>query len=180
MRGTPPQWNLFIKYCVFILTCLTFCHLQTTLHLMQRAYRDSFSHCSKTFLNSLILMPFSALVVFCFTYSTLAKQLKTFFIQRNKKSRLGWDQVNREVGVWESCHVWSKTAEHSAWCGQVCLLMTHHDGQSVERVFKKTSVMPNTASHNNASWYTDTGGFLEHSPCGTGGPCTTRGSPSRR
>ena len=29
---------------------------------------------------------------------------------------------------------------------------------------KKSSLKLNTASHNNASWYTDTGGFLEHSP----------------
>ena len=29
---------------------------------------------------------------------------------------------------------------------------------------KKNSVKPNTASHNNTRWYTDTDGFLEHSP----------------
>ena len=29
---------------------------------------------------------------------------------------------------------------------------------------KKNSLKPKTASHNNASCYTDTGGFLEHSP----------------
>ena len=34
------------------------------------------------------------------------------------------------------------------------------------KVFKKKSLKPNTASHNNASWYTDTEGFLEHSPTG--------------
>ena len=28
---------------------------------------------------------------------------------------------------------------------------------------KKNSLRPNTASHNNASWYTDPDGFLEHS-----------------
>ena len=31
-------------------------------------------------------------------------------------------------------------------------------------VFKKNSLKPNTASHNNATWYIDTDGFLEHSP----------------
>ena len=35
-----------------------------------------------------------------------------------------------------------------------------------ERVFKKHSLKPNAASHNNASWYTDTDGFLEQSPHG--------------
>ena len=37
-------------------------------------------------------------------------------------------------------------------------------GKCVERIFKKISLKPNTASHNNASWYTDTDGLLEHSP----------------
>ena len=32
------------------------------------------------------------------------------------------------------------------------------------RVFKTNSLKPSTASHNSASWYTDTDGFLEHSP----------------
>ena len=31
---------------------------------------------------------------------------------------------------------------------------------------KKNSLKLNAASHNNASWYTDTHGFLEHSPSG--------------
>ena len=60
-----------------------------------------------------------------------------------------------------------KTAEHSVWCGQVHALVTHHAmGQHVERISKKNSLKPNVASHNNASWYTDTDGFLEHTPSG--------------
>ena len=38
-------------------------------------------------------------------------------------------------------------------------------GNRVERVLKKNSLRPNAASHN-AKWYTDTDGFLEHSPSG--------------
>ena len=34
------------------------------------------------------------------------------------------------------------------------------------KVLKKNSLKPNAASHNNASWCTDTDGFLEHSPSG--------------
>ena len=34
------------------------------------------------------------------------------------------------------------------------------------RVFKKNSLKLHTASHNNTNWYTDTDGFLEHSPSG--------------
>ena len=81
-----------------------------------------FCHCSKQFLNSSILMPFSASAFFYFTFSTLAKHfpLGTFFVKENKKkSCLGWDQVNRKGGAWESCRFWSQTAEHSSWCGQV-------------------------------------------------------------
>ena len=37
-------------------------------------------------------------------------------------------------------------------------------GKLSERVLKNNSLKPNAASHNNASWYTDTDGFLEHSP----------------
>ena len=33
---------------------------------------------------------------------------------------------------------------------------------------KKKSLKPNTASHTTTSWYTDTDGFLEHSPSGEG------------
>ena len=35
-------------------------------------------------------------------------------------------------------------------------------GKHVERVFKKNLVKPNAASHNKASWYTDTDEFLEY------------------
>ena len=39
-------------------------------------------------------------------------------------------------------------------------------GKYVERVFKKNSLKPYVASHTTTSWYTDTDGFLEHSPSG--------------
>ena len=39
----------------------------------------------------------------------------------------------------------------------------------------KNSLKWNTASHNNAIWYTDTDGFLEHSSSGEA--CTTRACP---
>ena len=49
------------------------------------------------------------------------------------------------------------------WAGG---LINHEISKCVETVFKKNSLKPNTASHNNTSWYTDTGGILEHSPSG--------------
>ena len=39
-KEDPKKWNLFIKNCVFILTCLNFSHLQHALHLMYYTYGD--------------------------------------------------------------------------------------------------------------------------------------------
>ena len=91
MRGDPKKPEFIYKNCVFILTCLNFSHLQSALHLMHYTYRDIFSHCSNQFLNLLILVPFSASAVFCFTSSMLAKcfPLRTLFSQGNKKKLLG-------------------------------------------------------------------------------------------
>ena len=112
-------------------------------------------------------MPFSASAVFCFISSTSAKgfPLRTFFIQRNKKSRSGQDQVNREGEAQGSCRFWSKTAERSAWAGA---LINHPtwNGQTHWKSLQKNSLKPNTASHNNTSGYPDVDGFLEHSPIG--------------
>ena len=51
-------------------------------------------YCSKQFLNSSILMAFSASAIFCFTSSTLANHfpLGTFFIQGNKK-KVTWGEI---------------------------------------------------------------------------------------
>ena len=97
MSGTP-KWNLFIKNCVFILTYLNFSYLQSTIHLMQNTYPIVFFiHSSKQFLNSLILMPFSASVTFGFTSSTSVKHsLPGLFF--TSKELLEQDQVNMKRG----------------------------------------------------------------------------------
>ena len=76
--------------------------------------------------------------------------------------------MNREGGAQGHAGFFpSKTAEHSMWCRQVHSYITHHEmGKRVERLFKKNSLKPNTASHNSTSGYTDTDGFLEPSPRG--------------
>ena len=101
-RGDPENPEFIYKNCVFILTSLNFSHLQSTLHWMRYTCRDVFFHCPKQFLNSLILMPFSASAVFCLTSSTSAKcfPLRTFLSRETKKKcRSGQDRVNREGGV---------------------------------------------------------------------------------
>ena len=70
--------------------------------------------------------------------------------------------MNKEGGAWGPCHFGQKLL--NTWCGMgrwAC-----KSPKDVERIFKKNSLKPNTASHNNVSWYTDTGGFLGHSPSG--------------
>ena len=124
IRGDPKKLEFIYKNYVFILTCLNFSHLQSTLHLMQYSYQDVVSTAQNSFWTLqfwclLVLLPF-----FCFTSSTSSKcfPLRTFFIWGNGKKRwLGQDWVNREGGSRELYHFWSKTTEHSAWCGQVHL-----------------------------------------------------------
>ena len=136
---------------------------------MQYTYQDIFSYCSKQFLNSSILMPFSASAVFLFHLFHICKMFpfEGFFSYREiKKKSLrmrlggegGWD-----IGVllfwvkncWTLNEVWAGALiYHPSWNGQ-----THG-------VLKKNSLKLNTASDNTASWYTDTDGLLEHSPNG--------------
>ena len=95
--GIPQNQNLVIKNCVFILICLKLSHLQSSLHLMPPIHLSRlFSHCSKQFLKSSILMPFSApAFFFCLNSSTSAKcfPLTTFFPLGKQKfiqGKIGW------------------------------------------------------------------------------------------
>ena len=62
-----------------------------------------------------------------------------------------------------SCHFCSKILSGGE---QGHLQITHHETGKNAESSKTRSLKPNTASHNNAIWYTDTDGFLEHSPSG--------------
>ena len=118
--GDPPKPEFIYKYCVFILTCLNFSHLQSTLHLMQYTYQDVFSTASNSFWTHrfwclLVLLPF---FVSLLPHQENVSLWGVFFIQGNKKCYSGWDWVNREGRTRESCRFKSKTAEHSVWCGK--------------------------------------------------------------
>ena len=90
--------------------------------------------------------------------------LRTFFIWGNKKNLFRVNQVNREGEAQGSCHFWSKTGTLSAVWASV-LVHHHHEWVTVlKESSKKILLKPNTASHNNASWYTDADGLVEHSP----------------
>ena len=101
------------------------------------------------FLSPLILIPFSASAIFCFTSSTSAKHfpLRTFFFssRETKKSHKGQDRANRVKNCWMCSVVWAGAPiNHPSWNGQMSW------------VFKKNSLKLNAASHNTTSWYTDT------------------------
>ena len=126
-----------------------------------------FIHCSKQFWVCRFWCFLVASAVFCFICSTLAKCFpsRTFFIQRNNKQKCcsGRHWVNREGGAQRSTFFGQKLL-NTQHCGQVHSQITHHEmGKYIEGVFKKNSWKPSAASHNNASWYTDTDGSLEHS-----------------
>ena len=121
-------------------------------------------------LSSLILMPFSASAIFCLASSTLGKcfPLRTFFIRGDKnkvtQGEMGW--IGR-VGYGGRAVFGQKllnTQHREGGCA-------HEMGKHVERVFKINLLKLNAACHST-SWYTDTEGFLGHSP--------TKGPPSRR
>ena len=120
---------------------------------------DVFSTAQNSFWTHLILMPFSAKPVW-----------GLFSSGETKLSLWGSDQVNRAVGAQGSCCFWSKPDECSVWCKQVGALVNHPawNGQMCWKSLqkKKNSLKLTVASHNNASWYADTDGFLEHSPSG--------------
>ena len=152
---------------MFILTCLNFSHLQNTLYLMQQTYWDDFPLLKTVFElinfdDFLVPLPF---FVSLFPHQQNISLWGLFSSREtNKKSCLGQDQVNRKSREWGSCHFGSKTAEHNTvWAGT---LVNHPswNGQIHWKSLQKNSQKPNTASHNNSSWHTDTHGFLEHSP----------------
>ena len=153
--------DLFIKNHVFILICLNFSHLQSTLHWIQYIYWDIFFHCSKQSLNSLILMLFSASAFFvCLFYlSHMGKTFlfENFFHLNKQQQKVIWGEI-RWIGrvrhCWTLSVVWAgELINHPSWHGQTCW-------KSVQ----KNSLKTDRASHSNANWYTDTDGFLEHAP----------------
>ena len=103
-----------------------------------------FFHCSKVFefVNLSILLPFSISAIFLFHLFYIGKTFLTedFFSSRETKikSCSGQDWVSREGGARGSCHFWSKTAEHSVQCGQVCSYITPHEmGKGIGSIFTK-------------------------------------------
>ena len=126
-----------------------------------------FFHCSKHFLNSSIFMPFSASAVFLSHLFHISKTFlfEDFFHPGNIKSFSGRDWINTEGGGQGSCRFWSKlpnTQCNVGRCTRKSPIMKWANALSLQ----KNSPKSNAASDNNASCYTDTCGFLEHTPSG--------------
>ena len=87
----PPKQDLFIKSCVFILTCLKFSHLQSTVHLMQYTHQDIFSTAQNSFWTCqfwclLVLLLFFKLFIYFFApYTSAMFPSEDFFHQGNEK-----------------------------------------------------------------------------------------------
>ena len=139
--GGIPQKTVLIKDCVF--------NCSTPIKM--------FFPLLKMFLNSCILMPFSASAVFCFTSSTSAKcfPLRTFSIwETNKKvaggeirwtDRVGhWGQVMPFLvtNCWTLSGVWAGVL---AWNGQMCW-------KSLPKKFTKTEHRL-SQHHQLVRWY---------------------------
>ena len=109
---------------------------------------------------------FCAASVFLFHCLHISKSLpfEDFSSRETKKSHSGQDQVNGQGEAHGSCWFLSKTGQH-LWAG---MPINHPswNGHMHWKNLQKMSLKWNTASHNNASWYTDTDGFLEHPPSG--------------
>ena len=139
-----------------------------------------FFHCSKQFLNLSIVMPFSVSTIFLFYFFHISKMFpfKDFFHPAKQNHYSRW-VGHRDYAGGFFVVVCLFLSKHSACCRLACSKITHDEmGKGVERVFKKMLLKPNTASHNNASWYTDTDGLLEHSS--SGGSLYYKGFPFQK
>ena len=130
--GTQNPPEFIYKNCVFILTCLNFSHLQSTLHLMQYTCNmEMFFPLLKTVSGLIDSDAFLVTPTFCFTFSTTAR----LFHPGKQTKEVTWGEIGWTGRVGHGGHAafWSKTAEHSAWCGQVHSYITHHEmGKCVE------------------------------------------------
>ena len=112
-------------------------------------------------------MPFSASAIFCFTSSTWSKCFPwgLFSIWGNKTESLSRDLVHRDSGVHRSCHFLVKNRWTQHGVGRCTTKSPIVKWTNALKEFSK-NIHWGQGQLNNASGYTDTDGFLEHSPSG--------------
>ena len=133
-----------------------------------------FFHCSKLFLNSLILMSFSVLAIFLFYLFHMGKMFpfEDFFMAGGggrgiNRSHSGW---RGRVGYGGHAVFSQKLQNTQRGVGRcTCKSPIMKWANMLKESSKKIQInllKPNAASHNTTSWYTDTDEFLEHSRSG--------------
>ena len=121
-RGDTKNPGILTKSCVFILTRLNFSPHQSTLHLMQYTYQDIFPSTQNSFWAHWFWCLFVLLPFFVSPLPYWQNfSLWGFFFHSEKQKKL-FGVRSGEWGFWAqgSCHFWSKAAEHSVQCRQVC------------------------------------------------------------
>ena len=88
-RGNPKKAGIYFLKIVYLFLMFKLQSPSKYSPFDTRHLSRHFFHCSKQFLNLLILMAFSASAIFCFTSSTLAKHfpLRMFFFWGNKPKK---------------------------------------------------------------------------------------------
>ena len=118
--GHKKRQNLFIKNCVFVLTCLNFRYLQSNLHLTQYTYGDFFLPLKTVF----ELVDYDALVLLNFLFHLFRHQ-QTVPLQRllppGKQKKVSQGKIWQMGRVGHRGYAVFGQTEHSEWYRQVCL-----------------------------------------------------------
>ena len=121
--GRAQKTEFTYKNCVFILTCLNFNHLQSTLHLMEYTYWDVFSTTQNRFWTPWFLCLLVFLPFFCFTFITWKNisRWRLFSSEETKKVTQGETRWIEKVGYGIHAIFSQKllNTESSEQCGQV-------------------------------------------------------------
>ena len=154
MRGNPKNPEFIYKNCLFILICLNFSHLQSTLHLMQCTYWDIFSIAQNSFWTHQFLLMLLLFFVSLLPHWNKVSLWGFFSPWETKKVTQG------EIG-------WIGRVGHGghAGFGQKLLNTQHSVGNCARKLpilkwanvllkesSKKSSLKRNAASRSNASW----------------------------
>ena len=117
MRGTQKNWSLFLKKCVFTLTCLNFSQLQSILHLMQYTYWDIFSTSQNSFWT---LQFWCLLVLLPFFVSPFPRQQNVSyedFSHPGEQEKVAWSEMGWIGRVGHRSHAIFGQKLLNTWCG---------------------------------------------------------------
>ena len=179
--GPKTNQNLFIKNCVFILTCLNFGPLQSTLHLRQYTYGDMFPTAQKSFWAHqfwclLVLLPF-----FVFHISKMFSFEAFFNSEKEKKIVQGKMESIGRVGHRGHHAIFGQKLLNMQWCVGRCTCKSPIikwvnvlKGSSKKFTGAECSL---SQQHQLAHWYRWIPRTLIYL---AGEACTTRCSSSRR